>query len=197
MREVKTFFSQGNGLNKGYAAEVDPSNNEDENSIANIARRKMAQNLPSADLMTSYEEMYPGTFEKLLKAVEKEQAHRHNAELVNIQMYSRASAMGRLFGFFVICAIGYTTFQLAINDMLTGALIFAGLAFAGIFGVSFMAYCRTSGRSYNDRRRNSDRNQSSAPARAQVAPDKRDAEKKESGDVFKPRYGNGQRRRRR
>lgn len=197
MREVKTFFSQGNSLNKGHATENEATHHEDENSIA---RRKMAQNLPAIDLMIAYEEAHPGTFEKLLKMTEKEQAHRHNAELINIQMHSRASAMGRLFGFFTVCAIGYATvhlalFQIGMNDTMVGALIFAAIAFMGIFGVSFMAYCRTSGRSHNDRRRNNERHQH-ASARAQVAQAK-GVEKKEEGDTFKPRYNGSQRRRRR
>jgi uncharacterized membrane protein len=193
MREVKRFFTQDNSLNKGYVAHV-ASRDEDENSMLH---RKIAQNLPSADLITAYEEMHPGTFDKLLGFVEKEQLHRQKAEFASTEMHARATSMGRLFGFFVVCAICFTTLQLAREGMLKGGLIFAGLAFAGIFGISALSYFRTGGRSYGDRNRNNRPNQKTDSRNPRPTQSKTESPEDSSAQDYKPRRDNNNRRRRR
>ncbi len=149
MREVKTFFTEDNRLNKGYVADAQPQND----SEGDIARKKIAQNLPSADLLATYEEMHPGAFTKLLEMVEKEQLHRQKAEFASTEMHARASGMGRLFGFLIVSAICFTTFELTKVGMASEGLIFAAIGFAGIFGISALSYFRSSNRSFNDRRK--------------------------------------------
>jgi uncharacterized membrane protein len=149
MKEVKSFFTEDNRLNKGYASSVTSSREG--------YRKNMSDALPPPDVLAVYEEMHPGTFEKLLHALEKEQKHRHTMEQINIEMQARAQKMGRVFGLFIICVIGYVVLELAKQGMLIGGLIFAALAFAGIFSVSVFAHSTNSKKSY-DKRHYKDKN---------------------------------------
>jgi uncharacterized membrane protein len=191
MREVKTFFTQDNRLNKGYVTDIVSQDEDDSTGL----RKRIAQNLPSADLMAAYEDMHPGTFEKLLGLIEKEQLHRQKSEFASTEMHARATSMGRLFGFFVICAVSFTTLQLAREGMLTGGLIFAGLAFAGIFGISALSYRRTSSRPYGDRSRHS-RTHTNRPESGNERPPRPEKVEVTEAQDPKPRRDNNRRRRR-
>lgn len=130
MREVKSFFIQDNSLNKGYT-----KLNDDENTY----NKKLHQNMPPVDVISAYEKLYPGTLAKLLEALDKEQNHIHSRDNVVNKMQTKAFALGRLFGLLSILIIGYVVLSLASNGMLVGGLIFALIAFLGIFGVSFIS----------------------------------------------------------
>jgi uncharacterized membrane protein len=134
MREVKSFFIEDNSLNKGYT-----HNSRLQEVQSSAYYQKLQQNLPPVDVVAAYEELYPGTLEKLLVAVEKEQKHTHARDLIHNKFNIKAAFMGRMFGFFSILTISYVTLSLARSDMLMGGLIFAAVAFAGIFGVSLIS----------------------------------------------------------
>lgn len=134
MREVKSFFIEDNSLNKGYT-----HNNRLQEVQSSAYYQKLQQNLPPVDVIAAYEELYPGTLEKVLAAVEKEQKHSHDCDLIHNKFNIKAAFMGRMFGFFSILTISYVTLSLARSDMLIGGLIFAFVAFAGIFGVSLIS----------------------------------------------------------
>ena len=153
MREVKTFFKEDNRLNKGYAE--DSVNQRDGGN--DFYHKKISESLPPPDVLAVYEEMHPGTFEKLLGLLDVEQKHRHAMDKVYAEMQARVGKMGRLFGFFIICAIGYVTLELAKHDMLIGGLIFAGMAFVGIFGVSLIMGRRNSPRPHHEKRYSKDK----------------------------------------
>jgi len=145
MKEVKSFFTEDNRLNKGYADDATSPRD-------NFYRRKMSDTLPPPDVLAMYEEIHPGTFEKLMTVLDKEQKHRHMMDQINAQMQAKAHKMGRVFGFFIICVICYTVLELAKHDMLTSGLIFAGIAFTGIFGVSIMMRVKSDRRPQHDER---------------------------------------------
>ena len=133
MKEVKSFFTSDNRLNKGYA---------DTRSARHISAQdnaKLSAILPSSDTLAIYEEMHPGAFEKLVSMLSAEQKHRHLINEVHVQMSAKARFMGRVFGLLVICIVGYVTLELSKIGMATEGLIFAGIAFASIFGVSILS----------------------------------------------------------
>ncbi|MES2215219.1 MAG: DUF2335 domain-containing protein [Pseudomonadota bacterium] len=175
MKEVKSFFTEDNRLNKGYT--------EDTTSLRDgFYRKKMSETLPPPDVLAAYEEMHPGTFEKLLFALEKEQKHRHALDQTNIQVQLRAHKMGRLFGFFTICMIGYIVLELSKQGMLVGGLVFAAIAFAGIFSISLITGYKNSARPHYDKRHNNrEKREYITPAKTiAVATDALDAKPKPS-----------------
>ena len=60
MKESKKFFDN-NRLNKGYSRVVNFYQSD-----ANLIRKKYKHVLPPIEMTEQYEELYPGTFEKLL-----------------------------------------------------------------------------------------------------------------------------------
>ena len=61
MKETKSFFNKNIRLNKGYAKGF--NNNEIDK---NFYRKKFEHILPPIDTVTEYENIYPGTLEKLV-----------------------------------------------------------------------------------------------------------------------------------
>lgn len=149
MREVKSFFIEDNSLNKGYT-----NDKLSQESQSSAYYKKLQQNLPPVDVIAAYEELHPGTLAKLLEVVEKEQKHSHDRDRVHNIMHGKATFMGRMFGFFSVLAISYVTLSLAKDGMLMGGLIFAAMAFAGIFGISFFMSRNRSYKPYNKHRFN-------------------------------------------
>jgi uncharacterized membrane protein len=193
MREVKTFFTEGNRLNKGYVADAESQNDNE----GDVIGKKITQNLPSADTLAAYEAMHPGTFAKLVAMIEKEQLHRQKAEFANTEMQARASSMGRLFGLLIVSAICFTTFELTKIGMASEALIFAALGFTGIFGISALSYFRSSNRSFNDRRRHNNHkgHQNNNPQRAPREAASEDSAAQTSRTPYKGNNNNRRRRR--
>lgn len=99
MKETKSFFTKNNRLNKGYAKVF--SVNELDN---NFYHKKFEHILPPIDVVTQYEDIYPGTVEKLVNMAQKEQAHKHEIELQNLKIKEKVAKLTRvcltIFGIF-------------------------------------------------------------------------------------------------
>ena len=81
MKETKIFFDT-NSLNKGY------NNNNNTTSLnkqsdVKIPNNKYKHLLPDVDIMAEYEEMSPGTINKIFDMAKIEQDHRHSIDLIN------------------------------------------------------------------------------------------------------------------
>lgn len=149
MREVKSFFIEDNSLNKGYTTDRSLKGNK-----TSAYYKKLQQNLPPVDVITAYEELHPGTLAKLLEVVEKEQKHSQDREHIHHKMHKKATFVGRMFSFFSVLVIGYVTLSLAQSGMLIGGLVFAAMAFIGIFGMSFFMSKSRVGKPYSKYRFN-------------------------------------------
>jgi len=105
MKEKKSFFTKNNRLNKGYAKAFN-ANEIDKN----FYRKKFEHILPPINLVTEYEDIYPGTLEKLVNMAQKEQAHKHDIELQNLKMQERVAKLTRIclmiFGIFSLLVFG-------------------------------------------------------------------------------------------
>lgn len=139
MKENRKFF-ENNRLNKGYSRIVN-FNRSDQGVI----RRKYKSILPPIDLVEEYEELYPGTFEKILDMAQKEQNHRHSMDLLEMERHNRATKLGRLFSLLYVAIVSITTLILAFNDNAPVAAIFATASFAVIVIVSYL-YSKTNKR---------------------------------------------------
>ena len=136
MKESKSFFDN-NRLNKGYKK---VSNIRQSDS--NLIRKKYRHVLPPLDMMEEYEELNPGTFEKLLDMAEKEQNHRHSTDLLTIEKYNRATRLGRIFALIFVALVSITTLMLALVKSPISAAIFSASAFACITIVSYLYFKR-------------------------------------------------------
>lgn len=125
MKETRKFF-ENNRLNKGYGKMPNYRQND-----VSIMRKKYGHVLPPVDIMAEYEELNPGTVEKLMDMAQKEQNHRHSMDLLEIEKYNRASKLGRMFSLILIAIISITTLVLAtFSDII--AIIFPVISFASI-----------------------------------------------------------------
>lgn len=131
MKEVKSFFVEDNTLNRGYSVESEAAHKWS-------PRKKVNDILPPPDVLAVYEDMYPGTLEKILSALDKEQQHQHRMNELSMKMRLKAEKIGRVFGVFSIVIISYAVVELAKAGMLVGGLIFALIAFACIYSISYV-----------------------------------------------------------
>ncbi|AVP87136.1 hypothetical protein phytr_1780 [Candidatus Phycorickettsia trachydisci] len=133
-REVKHFFVEDNHLNK-----ITPNLNH---SYMHKVRNEFEGLMPPPEVLHAYEEIMPGTVEKLLGLMEQEQKHKHAMERAKIFMHSKTETIGKMFASFTIIIIAYATIVLS-KKSLGHSLVFAAIAFTSIFAVSLVAYFRT------------------------------------------------------
>ncbi len=81
MTERKNFFHKNN-LNKGHAKQGASS---EEQQQAHELADKYKNLVPPLEIMQEYEAQFPGAFDKLMKLTEKEQAHKHKVQELQIQ----------------------------------------------------------------------------------------------------------------
>jgi len=133
-KEVKRFFVEDNHLNK-----ITPNLNH---SYMQKVRNEFEGLMPLPEVLHAYEEIMPGTVEKLLGLMEQEQRHKHAMEKAKVFMHSKTETIGKMFASFTIIIIAYATIVLS-KKSLSHSLVFAAIAFTSIFAVSLVAYLRT------------------------------------------------------
>ena len=139
MKETKSFFDN-NRLNKGYSRIHNPKQSD-----ANIIRKQYMHVLPPVDMLEAYEELNPGSLEKIFAMAEKEQHHRHSVDLLAVKKHDKAMRMGRMSALILVAIISITTLMLVIAESIIAAAIFAISAFACIIIISYCysASCST------------------------------------------------------
>ncbi len=138
IRENKNFFDQNN-LNKGYSKSLINkksyfSSNENYKHI-----------LPNADIMSQYEEIYPGTLKRLLELAQKEQEYRHKIELLMLKENKKLAKWGKFFSFLVIGIISVTSICLVILGAYIPFFIFSFLGFGTINLCAYLSNYKLSG----------------------------------------------------
>ncbi len=125
MKETKNFFTKNNRLNKGYSK---PLNSREQDN--NFYRKKFEHILPPIDVMSEYENIHPGTLEKLISMAQKEQTHRHALELKNLEVQEKATKVSK------VCALVFGIFLLSsiIFLILLEKFIIAGIMILFIIG---------------------------------------------------------------
>jgi hypothetical protein len=133
MKESKKFFDN-NRLNKGYSRVVNFHQSD-----ANLIRKKYRHVLPPIEMIEQYEELYPGTLERLLDMAQLEQNHRHSRDLLEIEEQERATKLGKMFGLGLVAIISVGAIILVtLGSTLIGAL-FALCGFSCITIVSYLS----------------------------------------------------------
>ena len=67
--------------------------------------RKAPEGLPPAEMLAAYNEIMPGSAERMIGMFEREQAHRHGWEQKALKVHQVSTILGQLLGFFVAVAI--------------------------------------------------------------------------------------------
>ena len=92
--------------------------------------------IPPPEIMRGFEELLPGSADRILVMAEKQEAHRHTLEIANVRGNLASQRLGQLFALIIaLAAIGCGTFLLYTGHSLEGfGTMFPALAgFAGIF----------------------------------------------------------------
>lgn len=153
MKETKKFFNN-NRLNRGYSKTSNVKQGD-----AHMIRKKYQHVLPPIDIMEQYEDLNPGTLEKLFRMATKEQNHRHSTDLLVIEKNISAMRLGRMSALMFIVIVSVATLMLALTENIALAFVFAISAFTCITIVSYL-YSRNSthNRSMNNKYNNKQHN---------------------------------------
>jgi uncharacterized membrane protein len=134
MKETKKFFDN-NRLNKGSG-----NNSNTRYSDASLIKKKYGHVLPPIDMLEQYEELNPGTFVRIIDMAEKEQSHRHNADLAAIKSYSKAMEFGRIFALiFIALVVACAMLIIFTVGSIMLASVFIISAFASIIGIAYFS----------------------------------------------------------
>ena len=131
MKERKKFFDN-NCLNKGHKKISNLSQSD-----VNVVRKKYQHVLPPIDMLEHYEELNPGTLDKLLGMAEREQNHRHSIDLISMEKHNRANTLGKVFALVFVSFISITALMLVIVGSIVVAAVLIFSAFACITIVSY------------------------------------------------------------
>lgn len=131
MKDSKKFF-YNNRLNKGYS-KIHNNNQTD----LNIARKKYQSMLPPIDMMEEYEELYPGTLDKLFDMAQKEQNHRHSLNLLEVRNHAKATAFGRIYALIFISIVVISSISLALLGFILLAALLITVSFISITIISY------------------------------------------------------------
>jgi uncharacterized membrane protein len=197
-KEVKSFYGNDR-LNKGYVEEQVEITGVEKAPTSPVSR-KYDNLLPPIEVITEYEDIYPGTFEKIIKMAEAEQKQKFLMDQAASIAYEKSRRLGALFGMFTAALICVTTYKLAEKDLVTG-LIFALAGFGAVFGLSFASMFRrpsheNRNRHHHNRNRNERSDRSERPEKAE-RPERAEnsSEVKESNNHKPRRHFNNKRRR--
>lgn len=149
MKETKKFF-ENNRLNRGNA-KVYSAKQSDEA----IIRKKHQHILPPIDVMEQYEELHPGTLEKLIEMSQKEQAHRHKMDVENDQTLKKSMSFGRVFSliFVALVAVCSMLIMFAAGSIIL-ASIFVASAFLSIIVIAYLSLKSQAQKIYSNYRYN-------------------------------------------
>jgi len=132
MKITKSYFNDENTLNKGYRESNDKDHKNYNASTDNSEILSLA----------AYEEISPGAMKRLLEIAEKEQAHQHDLEKINIKSNNRARYFGYFAGLVSILIISFFSFWLAALSTIVG-IIFIICSFGFMLASCVLSYVKT------------------------------------------------------
>ena len=131
MKDNKKFF-YNNRLNKGYSKIYNNHQTD-----LNIGRKKYQSMLPPIDMIEEYEELYPGTLDKLFDMTQKEQNHRHSLNLLEIKNHAKATALGRICALVFISIVVISSLILALLGFIVLSALLISTSFISITIISY------------------------------------------------------------
>ena len=91
--------------------------------------------LPSPEIMKGFENVLPGSAERILKMAEKEQDNRHTCDRRIVNMHFLATVLGMVFAISSVAIISYLVYLCIENHMDTTASVLGGGSMAAVAGV--------------------------------------------------------------
>ena len=129
--EIKNFYGSDK-LNKGFS--------EEDNKIhLSASSSTLKQHLPDVSIMGAYEEIKPGTIDKILEIAREEQKRKNKLDEAALAISEKIQRLGIISGLLALMIICAATYKIAMLDINSG-LIFSGMAFLAIFSVSITSY---------------------------------------------------------
>ncbi len=164
-RHVKKYYDNDR-LNRGYKEDSVTSSYVEKTPEENIAQ-KYEYLLPPVEVISEYEEIFPGTLDKILNMAKKEQELKYELEKCSIIAAEKAKKLGAIFAFFITSVICASTVKIASSDLYS-ALIFSLVAFSAVFGVALLSkfgFARNYRNNYSNRNRPNYQNNSDGKPR--------------------------------
>ena len=90
--------------------------------------------LPPSEMFREYEDVVPGSGDRIIKIAENQQAHRIQWEETALVGESRSVARGQWFGFIVALACIGSAVYLGVNDQVVVPGILVGIGGSGLVG---------------------------------------------------------------
>ncbi|MFN7095921.1 MAG: DUF2335 domain-containing protein [Burkholderiales bacterium] len=120
-------------------------------------RRHPASLLPPPSVLQAYEDVAQGSVAKLMAMVEREQKHRHEWEIAQLQCYMRSYRIGQYIGLIaVISIVGGCSYLASLGDMKAATTLaiagFTTLMFAMLFSYKTRQFSRRPKRGQDDKR---------------------------------------------
>lgn len=136
MKETKKYFNTTR-LNKGYL-----SYNDRREDDVHIVKRKYQHILPPIDVVNEYENLYPGTLEKMIKIAQKEQMNTKDLAEREIDKKYRNSLILRVISLISIVTVLFCMFSMFIFvPMLSAYYLDANKEMITLFGILPFACC--------------------------------------------------------
>ena len=117
--------------------------------VAEVIQSEFRGPIPPPSIIKGYEEVLPGSADRIIKMAEKQMSHRQDMESVMVHSESRDGLLGVLFAFML--GIGSLVASVVVVVMVpqsSGAISSAALGITGI-GSIVTAFLKTTRRGYN------------------------------------------------
>ena len=146
-------------ISKEHDIEVEPKSDEAANRDKLIAeiiqvQREFSGPIPHPDIIQGYENVVPGSADRIIKMAEVQAQHRQDMESIMVRAESRDGLLGVLFAFAL--GIGSLVASVVVVVMVpqsSGAISSAALGITGI-GSIITAFLKTTRRGYNSTKSN-------------------------------------------
>ena len=106
--ETKSFFVKDNRLNKGY----DHDSSKESDKI--FFRKRFEHLFPSADTLQAFEDLHPGSVDRIISMAEKEQKDRLKLEVEKAKMAEGTARVQSIVNIFIIALLAATVVILSV-----------------------------------------------------------------------------------
>ena len=135
-------------ISKEHEVEVEPKREETvEQVVARVIQSEFSGPIPPPNIIKGYEEVVPGSANRIIAMAEKQSEHRQEMERVMINAEARDSLLGVLFAFILgtLCIVASIIIVINVPESagaISGALL--GATGIGSIIVTFIKSTRTS-----------------------------------------------------
>ena len=134
--ETKSFFAEDNRLNKGY------DSNSSKESDKVFFRKRFEHLFPSPDTLQTFEDLHPGSVDRIISMAEKEQKDRLKLEIEKAKMAEVTNRVQSIVNIFIIGILSVTVLLLSLD----GAQNVAISIVVSVVAIKFLLYKKNFGK---------------------------------------------------